>query len=248
MKDPDQDGEDGVSPGQAFAVEIIYESGSAGEDKGELQIINNSDTNVVNVPLVANGASPCINVKPDILDFQLAFSGGGRNPGLVTIESCGSEPLRVSNVRLIGIEADGDADANAMQAVPFFAIDPNGIPPLPFALPALSPETPEDYPTEPITVVFSPTEEIYNATLVIESNDPINEVVEVPVRGQGSENECPEARVRDEQIVVRVNDPVILDGSFSTDTDAPDGLPIRFEFRAVFRDLPAPRIIGCDVA
>ena len=48
----------------------------------------------------------------------------------------------------------------------------------------------------------------------------------------------PRARVRDEQIVVRVNDPVIR-WEFSTDTDAPDGLPIRFS-----GPLPAPNH-GC---
>ena len=235
LKDPDGDGEEGVNPGEGFEVKVTYQSELTGEDTSELAIKNNSSIDTINVPLVANGASACIRVTPDIVDFGLGLLGG-RNPQSVAIQSCGSEPLRISAIRLEGIEADGDATANALQPVPFFSLDEQSVPPLPFTLPPRPVNAEADLPSESLIVFFTPTEEIpYNATLVIENNDPITPALELPVRGRGADNQCPEARVTEEQIVVKVNDTVILDGGPSRDEDANDGRPIRYDWAFVQR-------------
>jgi hypothetical protein len=223
LGDPDGDGVPGVAPGQSFEMEITYLTEVIGPDQGTLAINSNSVTPDVFVDVIANGASPCIEVTPVELNFDAGLLGG-RNPQLLTISSCGLEPLRIDALRIV--------DENDV-----YSVDPDSVPQLPLLLPAVSLDAGADErPNRAVTVFFTPTEvQPFAGTLVVESNDPLYPEIEVPLRGRGSENECPAARVSFEEFVVEPLDVVTLNGDASTDPDANDGRPIRYEWTVVQR-------------
>ncbi|MEE2756244.1 MAG: choice-of-anchor D domain-containing protein [Myxococcota bacterium] len=223
LQDPDQDGQPGLSPNRTIEITIRYAPPVSGPDDGELSITSNSIVPITNIPLTANGSSPCIQVVPDRIDFGAGLLGG-LNPRPLTIESCGLEPLRIDALRL---EAGHEA----------FSIADDTVPALPLRLPAATlSEEQQENPGHNLVVQFTPDEEIaYGGSLFIESNDPYTPVIEVPLNGRGSQNECPEARVTQEEYLVAPLDVITLDGSASTDADAPDGRPIRYEWTVIQR-------------
>ena len=222
LQDPDQDMIPGVAPNNSFEITINYAPDSAGADDGELSIESNSVTPITTIPLTANGSSPCISVTPDRLDFGAGLLGG-QNPLPLTIQSCGLEPLRIDRVWI-------------EEQTPAFSLDEENVPPLPLRLPAISPDEPS--PGQNLTIFFSPAEEIaYGGSLFIESNDPYTPIIEVPLNGRGSQNQCPLARVSQEEFLVAPLDVVILDGGPSADPDAADGRPIRYQWNVIQRPM-----------
>lgn len=225
LNDPDGDGEAGVAPGQSFEVVVTYTPITDGFDEGEVVFTTNEGRAPQRVvSLDANGDSPCVNVNPDMVQFGAALIGRD-NRQRVIIESCGGEPLRLDDIRLVD---DGGG---------VFSLDADTLPPLPSQLPALDrSQDPPVPPSRGITVLFNPPEEqAYGGRLVIATNDPVTPEIEVPLVGRGTRNECPEARVANEEFVVLPLDIVTLDASDSTDSDGPDGRPVRYEWTVVSR-------------
>jgi hypothetical protein len=220
LADPDGDGTPGLSPAKQFTFEVTFAPEVDGPDQGEISIISNSAVRDTRVGLIANGASPCINVVPESLDFGAALVGRN-NPRGLSIESCGGEPLQLKSIRL----ADG-SDA--------FALDVETVPDLPANLPAYDRD--QAPPARTINVLFHPEQEIpYSGTVIIESNDPDFPVVEVPLLGRGSVNECPTAAVVQTEFDVLPLDIITLDGSDSVDPDGPMGRPVTYEWTVIRR-------------
>ena len=225
LGDPDGDGNVGLEPQAAFEVEVTYSTEIEGPDSGEL-VIDSSDTvqQSVRVELVANGASPCINVTPESLNFPAALVGRDTSRP-VSIESCGGQPLEI---RAIYLKDDSDE---------VYRLDAETVPDLPASLPAFDPQHPDQVPSRNVSVLFTPADEsAYGGTLIIESNDPVRSKIEVPIVGRGTINECPVADTgRDEPLHVLPLDIITLDGRNSTDPDGPDGRPARYEWTVTSR-------------
>ncbi len=224
LEDPDGDGEAGLAPAASFEVIVTFAPDADEASNGLVVFVSNDRVPERTVELRANGATPCINVVPGTLEFGAALIGRD-NRRRLTIESCGGEPLRLDDIQLVD-------DGNGV-----FALDDDTLPPLPSQLPALDRSVePPVPPSRGITVVFTPESEDASAGMVvISTNDPAMPMVEVPLVGRGTLNECPEARVADTEYVVLPLDIVTLDGSPSVDADGPDGRPVRYEWTIISR-------------
>jgi hypothetical protein len=131
------------------------------------------------------------------------------------MESCGGSALEITEVR---IEDDVEG---------VFGLE--GEIALPVNLAAATLEG--NRPSSELSISFSPREQkIYNATLVIVSDDPVSPERRVSILGRGTENICPQARAAQDQFYVLPLDTVVLDGSPSVDQDGPDNLPIEYEW------------------
>ncbi len=224
LGDPDGDGSPGLAPGGSVEVTVHYLTEVQGPDSGEL-IIDSNDPNapafVVN--LTANGASPCIQISPEQVEFPSALVGR-ENKRPLSIQSCGGEPLEIQAIRLV---EDGGG---------VYSLDAETIPELPVRLAAYDPSLGEAAPARNINIVFNPEDEsAYGGKLIIESNDPVFPSIEVPIVGRGTLNECPVADVVNPDLEVLPLDIVTLDGSPSVDADGPGGRPVRYEWTVVSR-------------
>jgi len=222
--DPDGDGEPGLGAMQSFMMTVRYSPPMEGPDSGALNIIESSGGRV-DVPLSANGASPCINLvfpdsanpNADELDFGPTLVDNPRVQNVV-VESCGGQTLEISSIRVEGAE---------------FMLG-EGLPP---SYPArLPPVTDGNTSANSFGVVFTPPDlDLYTGTLIIESNDPLSPVLEIPLRGRGSINACPVAETTTPELVVPPLEIVTLDGSASVDSDGPNGFPVRYEWAVTQR-------------
>jgi hypothetical protein len=224
LRDPDGDGQDGIAPSGTFELTINYIAQFERADRGELSIISNAVNPDKRVDLVANGSSPCMEVVPGELEFGNGLIGRP-NESVVTVESCGAEPLQLNS---IAITDDGRGA---------YSIREGGVPQLPGLLAAA--DLAQDPPVRPslnIPIIFTPeAAELYQGTLTVSGNDPQNPTVEVPLRGLGAFNDCPTAVVTENELIVRPLDVVSLDGSNSTDPDGPEGRPVEYEWIVVER-------------
>ena len=212
--DPDGDGIPGLESGMSFELTVIYAPEVDGPDSGEITIrSNDSNRPEVRVTLTANGASPCIRVNPETLEFAAALQGRTTNRP-VRIESCGGQTLEIINAYL----ADGSS--------PVYVIADDSVT-LPVELPAL--EQDQEAPSQNILIGFTPEDTAaYGGTLIVESNDPLRPMIEVPITGRGTLNDCPVAVVTEDEFNVLPLDIIELDGSASTDADGPGGVPVRY--------------------
>lgn len=212
--DPDGDGTPGLESGMNFELTVIYAPEVDGPDSGEISIrSNDSNRPEVRVTLTANGASPCIRVNPETLEFAAALQGRTTNRP-VRVESCGGQALEITDAYL------------ADDSSPVYVIADGSVE-LPVDLPAL--EQDQEAPFQNILVGFTPDDTAaYGATLIIESNDPLRPMIEVPITGRGTLNDCPVAVVSEDTFNVLPLDIIELDASASTDADGPGGAPVRY--------------------
>lgn len=169
-----------IPPNGSFRLRVWFSPTENARAEAELTVETDEagvDDKVI--PVVGRGASPCLDVNPEgEVDFERVAAPGGAARS-VTIENCRPEvaPLEVSDVR---IEEDGD-DA--------FEFESGSLPdPLPDDTLVLEGEDRTSF-----GVAFTPTEpKDYEATLVIESNDPAREVYEVTLAGTGFEATDPD--------------------------------------------------------
>jgi len=222
LVDPDGDGIPGISPfdpdvagSGSLTIDVVYAPTIAGPDSATLVITSNAEnTRSIPVELIANSRNPCLEVIPGALEFPGSLvSRTDSRP--VFMESCGGAALEITEVRI-----EGDDEG-------VFRLE--GELSLPVNLPAAPPQG--SRPSSELTVSFSPREQtIYNATLVIVSDDPVTPERRVSILGRGTENICPQARAAQDEFYVYPLDTVILDGSPSVDQDGPDNLPVEYEW------------------
>lgn len=222
LVDPDGDGLPGLSPfdeniegSGAFSVEVRYLPPVAGPDGAFLVLTSNAyDTPELPVELLANSRNPCLNVLPEALEFPASLVSRTDSRDLL-LESCGGATLDISEAYI-----EGDAEG-------VFAIE--GELTLPISLPAADPQGIR--PSDTLPIAFSPREQrIYNATLVLVSNDPVTPARRVNLLGRGAENICPQARAAQDEFYVLPLDTIVLDGSLSVDQDGPNNLPVEYEW------------------
>ncbi|MCA9527204.1 MAG: choice-of-anchor D domain-containing protein [Myxococcales bacterium] len=222
LDDPDQDGEPGLGPDKRFTIRVRYSPLVEGPDRGEMSIFSDDPASPeVKVSLVANGATPCMNVTPPALEFRTSLVNRTDSRPL-SIESCGGEQLEITRIYM------------AEDSDPAFELDVESVPELPALLPAADPAAAP--PSRAIRVQFTPREQrIYNGKLIIESNDPVTPRREVSLLGRGVLNACPQARALQDEFYVVPLDVVTLDGSASIDQDGPNNLPVEYEWVVVSR-------------
>lgn len=226
LEDPDEDGEPGLGPSKRFIIKVRYSPLVEGPDRGELSVFSDDPARPeVKVTLVANGATPCMNVTPSALEFRTSLVNRTDSRPLA-VESCGGEALTVTRMYM----ADGSD--------PAFELDndeeSDNFPELPHSLPANDPSTAP--PSFGFRVKFTPREQrIYNGKLIIESNDPVTPRREVSLLGRGVLNACPQARATQDEFYVVPLDVVTLDGSASIDQDGPNNRPVQYEWVVVSR-------------
>lgn len=217
-----------LGPGQQIVLDATYTPASPGVADGELLIVSNAATTPeLAVQLYANGAEPCINVTPASVDFGSGLlvddrEGATPNQRGVTIESCGTVPLRVRR-----IEFEDPRDVFAVLDLP----TPEGDAPL-FELPAAV--AGEAFPTRLLQVGFWPLElGVYGGRMLVYSDaTPADEPVVVDLFGRGVDNTCPLPVATRAEYDVQPLDIVTLDGSPSTD---PDGEVVEWRWTVVQR-------------
>ena len=224
LVDPDGDGVDGLSAMASFTMIVKYAPPVQGPDSGVLEILE-ANGGLRSVPLRANDLNPCINLlfpdtphsNADELDFGPSLVESTRIQDVV-VESCGGQTLEISAIRVEGAE---------------FGLG-DGLPP---SYPARLPPVTDGYVTaNSFQVTFTPPElDLYSGTLIVESNDPMSPVLEIPLRGRGSMNACPVAEVARAELMVSPLEIVTLDGSSSVDPDGPNGIPVRYSWSVTQR-------------
>jgi hypothetical protein len=227
--DPDQDGEVGLASGAQMTLQMIYSPPTEGPDEGELVIASNDQNRgQVSVPIRANGASPCIRLLfPDTQSSDMSeLRFGASLIGAVTtqdviLESCGGQRLTINSIRVEGDEAYALGD---------------GLPPsFPVPLAAADLET-NTYERRTFEVTFSPSDaDVYEGVLIVESDDPVNGELRIPIVGLGTVNACPVAAVTEANFNVLPLEILTLDGSASTDPDSMTGAPQRYEWVVISR-------------
>ena len=199
-----------VPPGQSITIEATYAPPTLGPDSGELQIFSNDvAAGITTVSLGANGAAPCIQVIPESVDFGsglLVEDRGSATPNKlpVSIESCGTTPLRIDRIEVTGGDgAFGTLDLpTPAEGEPLFLI------------PAASEDV---FPTQPVEVGFWPTDlRAYGGEMLIYSN-ATREPFPVDLFGRGVDNACPVPTSATEHYDVQPLDIVTLDGGPSSD-------------------------------
>lgn len=204
-----------LGPGAQITLEARYSPASAGVADADLLI----ESNAVNTPelivkLYANGAVPCINVTPDSLDFGAGLlvddrEGVTPNQRGVTIESCGTVPLRVRR-----IEFEDPRDAFAVLDLPA-PVEGEPLIELPAAVAG------EEFPARLLQIGFWPLElGVYGGRMLVYSDaTPADQPVAVDIFGRGVDNTCPIPVATRESYEVQPLDIITLDGTPSTDLD-----------------------------
>ncbi|MFN3199867.1 MAG: choice-of-anchor D domain-containing protein [Bradymonadia bacterium] len=215
-----------LEPLASETITVTYSPPTLGPDAGELLVESNDAVEpVATVVLRANGAAACIQALPDTLDFGSALlveslDAETFNRRSVSIESCGTTPLKVSRMEIEG--ADG-----VFRVLSEFEPAEDGTL---FELAAAGPDG--NFPAQLVEVGFWPTELTgYGGALLIYSNgDP--SPLRIDLFGRGVDNACPIPVVRQESINVAPLDIITLDGAASTD---PDGEVRRWQWTVVSR-------------
>lgn len=199
-----------LQPNETYAITVTFSPKGTGEAAGEIRIESNDPRGVQKVPLVANTTGTCIVARPAAIEF------GGRplavNSTLsLVVTSCGSEDLTITSLAL----APTSASVFALRAVP--------------QLPAkLAPGQ-----NLIISVDFLPVAEgDYTGTLQIGSDATGLPVLEVPITGTGSPNNCPVAVIKSDPDSTEVPPQTVLKLSASDSVD-PDGQVVTYKWVVV---------------
>jgi len=175
-----------LEPNASFELRIIYAPPSLGPDVAKLIIDYEfgGEPRQYTAEITANGADPCIRITPsDQIDFGQAIIGEA-TPKAVTIENCGNKNLTLFNIAL------GTGTAPEFELAN-----------LPPEIEAQAPVVLAKDSSRQFLVLFTPAaEDPYAGTLVIESDAPSRKLIEMPIYGVGTYNNCPvavaKARVR----------------------------------------------------
>jgi hypothetical protein len=202
-------GEMNIAPSEQRVITLRYSPPTAGPDRGELVILSNSTTGGESrSALIANGAAPCIQVSPDVLDFGASLLVPDRDQATpntlpLIVESCGGSPLKISRVEFEGTEFGFVTELTPMMGGELLQ------------LPAAAAD--QAFPSEILEVGFWPLEERnYGGRLLLYTNTSIDPIV-VDLFGRGVENSCPIPVTTTERYEVAPLDIITLDGSPSAD-------------------------------
>ena len=224
LVDPDSDGVEGLAPGEAFTICATFSSLLEVGQTGSIEITTDADPALRVIQLRANAEGPCLNVTPSPLDFGVGLVGRS-NEKLLTLESCGTEPVRIDSIEIVNGQETFSVVEESLPATP------------PFALPGAA-ATAATRPSRAISIAFRPEELIaYGGQLRIMSNDAEQPEKLIDLSGRGSENQCPVAVVPESERNLRVRplDVISLSGIQSVDPDGPNQKPTRYRWTVVSR-------------
>lgn len=254
---------DPIEPGDSYTFKMVYTPPVQGPDLGELLISYNfgSEARVHKTDINANGADPCIRIEPaDQIDFGQAVIGKTKSQQ-VTVQNCGTENLTIYDISL---SPDTDTQLFALtQLPPELQAQQDLVLASGSARTFFTTFSPSSgICTDDGTTVCTLDEECgasgkcsadHTGTLVLASDAPNRESIEVPIVGTGSTNNCPtavaKARVKGnpnapflDQVVAQPLDYLELSAEDSFDADgdaivryswslvqAPSGFSLGFE-------------------
>ena len=208
--DDDLDGSMLVPSGESRVISVTFTpAGAAGGDS--ILVIRSNAINepLVGINLYANGALPCINVQPELVEFGgslLVADRDGMTPNqrTITVESCGPAPLRVNRIEF---EALGDVFGTV-------GVDPPEEGSI-FQIPGITENQP--FPSVDYIVGFWPAElKAYGGRMLVHSNAPDSPRA-VDLFGRGVDNECPIPVATEQTYDVQPLDIITLDGTPSND-------------------------------
>ncbi|MCA9521509.1 MAG: choice-of-anchor D domain-containing protein [Myxococcales bacterium] len=185
---------------------VTFSPTSANKATGEVVFKSNDPRGDRRLVLIANSTGPCIVASPKEVDFQTRPIGIESTLAL-TITSCGSDDLKIDS---IAISAGGEK----------FGV--KDLPPLPGILKAGTSYT--------LTVTYLPLDEgADSGTLTILSNGSGRTQLDVPLKGVGSANNCPNAVITatPDETEVPPQTTLKLSGLNSQD---PDGTVVEYEW------------------
>ena len=109
-----------LAPGESATFEVIFTAPTLASVEGIFALATNGASAWEEVPLIANGKWPCIEVSPDPITFGAA-SVGKTSTRTVTLSACGKHPVQVHRIEL-------DAAASASFALDLSALPGGGLP------------------------------------------------------------------------------------------------------------------------
>ncbi len=206
----DREGSMIIPSGESRVIEVTFTPAAAAGGDSTLVIRSNAANEpIVGINLYANGALPCINVLPELVEFGgslLVDDRDGDTPNLrtVTVESCGPAPLRVTGIEF---EAPGDVFGTVNVETP--ADGPI------FQIPGITEGQP--FPSVDYSIGFWPSElRAYGGRMLVHSNAPDSPRA-VDLFGRGVDNECPLPIPSENTYDVQPLDIITLDGTPSDD-------------------------------
>jgi hypothetical protein len=154
-----------IAPFASSMLTVTYTPTGTGDHSATMAIQSNDPMNpTVNVAFTAQGIDPRLVVSPSMVDYGPVVQGWMRGPTAVEARNDGFGPLQIQRVYL----APGSSPEIQLSNVPGLPITLNGGNRQEFDL---------SYTSATLSMV--------RATLVIESDDPGNAHVEVPITAQG---------------------------------------------------------------
>ena len=158
----------------ALTVNVAFTPNAIGAQEGNLIISSNDPTHpTYTLPISANSDTPCLQIAPSIVEFSPAVSIGTTSTQTVTLTSCSSVPLIITDVAKIS----GDN---------VFVHELTG-----------GNHSLQNGESAQLKISYTPTKSGSNrASYVIMNNDPLNANATLSVLGSASENTCPTAEAR----------------------------------------------------
>ncbi len=231
-----------------LSFEVTYEPTSNASDTGDIVFKTNEDREsnaddptTSRVSVEATADTPCLRVEGGRSRTLGSVPIGGSTQDVIRIENCGSKTVVIDQIDLVKNSRDeefeldlGDRDGND---------DGQLDDPIEFQSQGESAQ---------FEVQYQPTAEGRDqATVALQTNDPVQPEVTLDVTGRGAEGSCPsaalQAKVRGksavpkEQVAAAPLDYIILDASESSDED---GRIVEFDWRV----LDKPEDVDIDLS
>ena len=221
---------------EELEFEVEYSPTANGIDEGEILLRSNlepgttsEEPTVTRVGVNANADAPCLLIDGTARNMGAVPLGGSASEA-VTVQSCGSEDLEISGVRVAENSDDQEFSLNLGD----HDEDGDGTLEEPIVLESSGEQANFAVEYEPES---AGTDE---ATIILETNDPAQREAEVTLVATGRDGACPTAQVgakvkgnssfANRPITVAPLDTVVLNGGESED---PDGRVVGYDWRVI---------------
>lgn len=203
-----------LKAGDVYQLRVRFTPTNVGEATGKLVIYTNDESlpdKKKVVQIIANSKGPCLLVKDDPIDFGYTLIGQ-TDSRTVILESCGKEPIQVSDVQL---------DPNSSKD---FKLDPINAGDLNKNL--------NQGDAIIVTVRYTPGEKgSDDGKLIVTTNREDSPTVEVKIEGNGTDKLCPVAKIEvKEGLAVLPQTTLHLRGDGSTGSDGNTSTVVQWQW------------------